>query len=213
MVKYWRTWCPIGKTCGKNNAQLCKKKTYDEAYKFLENHLSVSPYHKSMPKSDRDEWMLKAEILEDEEETEEDPPEAAQAGATAWDAAAGASDGAKTAAKLDQLASCVSSLTQTMERSLQHVADVTSAAGSGLAVRRPAPPAIGAPSPRPPPIQLSVPAATDNPMQRCLVALRRAETGMTNASQVAIAASTVFTTEAANVARAIEQIEAYMQRE
>ena len=212
MVKYWRTWCPIGKTCGKNNAQLCKKKTYDETYAFLENHLSVSPYHKSMGKNDRDEWMLKAEILEDQEETEEEPPEDARAGAAAWDAAAGASDDATTAARIDQLASCVSTLTQTMERSLQHVADVTSAAGSGLVARRPAP-AIGAPSPRPPPIQLSVPAATENPMQRCLVALRRAETGMTNASQVAIAASTVFTTEAANVARAIEQIEAYMQRE
>ena len=97
MVKYWRTWCPLGKTCGKNNAQLCKKMTYEETYKFLENHLSVSPYHKTMPKADRDEWLLKSEILEDTEDVEEEPPEAGQAGAAG--AAAWGSDDA--AARID----------------------------------------------------------------------------------------------------------------
>ena len=211
MVRYWRTWCPLGKTCGRNNGQICKKKTYGETYDFLENHLTKSPYHKNLKKEERDEWMLKAEILEDtEDQDEEDQPEAGPAGAAG--AAAWGSD--DTAARIDQLASIVTSLQQTVEKSMQqaaHAADAANAAGSSTVIRRRG--AIGAATPRPPPIQLSVPAATDNPMQRCLVALRRAETGMTNASQVAIAASTVFTTEAANVARAIEQIEAYMQRE
>ena len=210
MVKYWRTWCPLGKTCGKKNAQLCKKKTYGEAYDFLENHLSVSPFHKQMPKNDRDEWMLKAEILEDEEDADEEDQAGQQDGAAGAAGAAGSAGwGDDAGARIDNLASTVASLAQTVERSMQHV----QAESTAVTRRRPAAIGAAAPYPRPPPIQLSVPAAGDNPMQRCLVALRRAETGMANASQVAIAASTVFTTEAANVARAIDQIEAYMQRE
>ena len=72
MVKYWRTWCPLGKTCGRNNGQICKKKTYGETYDFLENHLTKSPYHKNLKKEERDEWMLKAEILEDTEDQDEE---------------------------------------------------------------------------------------------------------------------------------------------
>ena len=47
-------------------------------------------------------------------------------------------------------------------------------------------------------------------LDRALMALRRAETGMTHAIQVAVAASTVLTTEASNVSRAIELMDQYL---
>ena len=37
--------CPLGSQCKKGGANLCKKKTEEEARQHLINHLMVSPYH------------------------------------------------------------------------------------------------------------------------------------------------------------------------
>ena len=67
------SWCAItrevGHECGKKNAQLCKKRTFQEAFDFLENHLKVSPKHAKMVTAEkREEFLRSACIQEDEED-------------------------------------------------------------------------------------------------------------------------------------------------
>ena len=65
-MRWWRTWCPAGKVCGKNNAQLCKKRTFKEAFDFLENHLKTSPNHKKYTTPEQREEYLKVADIKDQ---------------------------------------------------------------------------------------------------------------------------------------------------
>lgn len=226
MVRYWRTWCPLGKVCGKNNAQLCKKRTFKEAFDFLENHLKTSPKHRtSCSEQQREEIMQTADIKEDEEDYEEgwedEKKEGHEEGYGAEAGGVGSEGGHAgrrypTTPRDQPTDAAVASLQETAARLAEVATDL---AGATAAARVPPPAplarsslAIGAPAARPPPIQLAIPGAGVDPLNRVLVSLRRAENGLTQASAVAVASSTVFTTEAANLARAIELLEQYIAR-
>ena len=62
----------MGWKCGKNNKQLCKKRTYAEAFSFLENHLTVSYNHVMLWSEDRNKLLQIACICEDEVDTLDD---------------------------------------------------------------------------------------------------------------------------------------------
>ena len=71
MVRWFRGWCPAGQYCRKQNAQACKKDSYEGCLRWLENHLEQSPYHKEMSADERTNALLEAVIEMDQASDEE----------------------------------------------------------------------------------------------------------------------------------------------
>ena len=213
MVRLWRTWCPMGWKCGRNNKQFCEKRTYAEALSFLENHLTVSCHHATLSTEDRDKLLQIAWcICEDEVDTPDD--DALKENDDDGDGGRPGGTGVDSAIS-SQMATNIGAASRARDRSRsrgKRARDRSRSRGDrvrdGAIVARPT---VSAPPP--PPLRLRVSTTgNDATLRRALESLRRAETGMTHASQVAVVASIIFTTEAANVGRAIEALEQYFAR-
>ena len=228
MVKLWRAWCPIGWKCGKNNKQLCKRYTRSEALSFLENHLTVSPNHATLSAEERQKLLKTACIWEDENDIPESDdleehdeygdgsgPEGTEVvSATSSRMATSRDPETRTHRGSRSRAGSTRDRSRSRSRRTHHGTIVTrtpsrhSRTRDDTIVARPT-----APAPPPPPLHLRVPASNNNAIIRSTVeSLRRAETGMAQAAQIAMVASTVLTAEAANVGRAIASLEQYLPR-
>ena len=232
MVRLWRAWCPMGWKCGKNNRQLCRKCTHSEALRFVENHLTVSPSHQTLSAEERQKLLKTACIWEDENDIPEIPesdaleehdeygdgsePEGTEV-VSATSSRMATSRDAETRTHRGSRSRAGSTRDRSRSRSSRthHGTIVTrtpsrhSRTRDDTIVARPT-----GPAPRPPPLRLRVPASNNNAIIRSTVeSLRRAETGMAQAAQIAIVATTVLTAEAANVGRAIASLEHYLPRD
>ena len=228
MVRLWRAWCPMGWQCGKNNKQLCRKDTHSEELRFVENHLTVSPSHQTLSAEERQKLLKTACIWEDENDIPESDdleehdeygegggPESMEVVSATSSRMATSRDAAtRTHRESRSRADRTRDRSRSRSSRTHHGTIVTrtpsrhSRTRDDTIVARPT-----GPAPPPPPLHLRVPASNNNAIIRSTVeSLRRAETGMAQAAQIAMVASTVLTAEAANVGRAIASLEQYLPR-
>ena len=214
MVRFWRAWCPIGWKCGKNNKQLCKKRTYDEAFSCLQNHLTVSCNHATLSSEEREKLLQSVEwcVCEDEKDAPDD--EALKEHDDDGDGSYPGSTGVASASS-PQAATNIGAESRGRDRSRSRTRRARDSSRSrGDRVRDGSivvHPTVSAPPP--PPVRHRVSATgNDAALRIAYDSLRRAETSMTHASQVAVAASVIFATEKAYVGRAIKALEQYLAR-
>ena len=220
----------MGWECGTNNTQLCRKPTYSEAFAFLEHHLTVSSGHATLSGEERNNLLQTAYIWEenakppsrpkplsryhleehdDDSENDDDGDEAAPEDSGVGSAASSMKAAYTTAAiRMHQGSHTRSNRQGRPTRIRDRSRSCDSRAHNGTIAARPT---QSTPTPPPPPLRLEIsPTSHNATLRNALESLRRTETDMTRAAQIAVFASTVLATETTNVARNIAALEEYL---